>query len=65
MSTRIPALQIFQGENLHWYWRLRGTNGKIVAQSEGYKQRAGAIGGAVALQRIARMARIDVGTPRP
>jgi uncharacterized protein YegP (UPF0339 family) len=26
-----------------WYFHIRGRNGRIVAQSEGYKKRAGAV----------------------
>jgi uncharacterized protein YegP (UPF0339 family) len=26
-----------------WYWNLRGSNGEIVAQSEGYSTRSSAI----------------------
>jgi uncharacterized protein YegP (UPF0339 family) len=26
-----------------WYFHIRGRNGKIIAQSEGYKRKAGAI----------------------
>lgn len=26
-----------------WYWRLKGANGEIVAQSEGYKNRVDAM----------------------
>lgn len=26
-----------------WYFRIKGRNGKIIAQSEGYKTRRGAV----------------------
>ena len=38
--------QLFQGENLQWYWRLVAANGQIIAiGGEGYFNRADAVHG--------------------
>jgi len=34
--------EIYQGQDMHWYWRLRAANGEIIAQGEGYKTKYGA-----------------------
>lgn len=33
---------IFKGTNGQWYWHIKGRNGEIVCQSEGYTRRASA-----------------------
>ncbi len=56
----MPKFEVFQFINGEWGFRLKAPNGKVVASGEGYKQRAGAIRGARALQRSAARARIVV-----
>ncbi len=37
MAAPVPYFQIYRGSNGNWYWRLRDTNHKIIADgSEGY-----------------------------
>lgn len=35
-----PQWQIFKGEDGQWYARLRARNGRILAQTEGYRRRS-------------------------
>lgn len=35
-------IEIFQGENKEWYFRVKGKNGEIVATSEGYDSKGNA-----------------------
>ncbi len=45
-TPRVPEsalyFELFKAKSL-WYFRLKSRNGKIVAQSEGYKQRFAAL----------------------
>jgi len=44
MAERIPYFQIYQGSSGGWYWRLRDSNHKTIADgSEGYSTRDGVI----------------------
>ncbi len=54
----MPKFEVFQFINGEWGFRLKSSNGKVVASGEGYKRRSGAITGAKALQRSAARARI-------
>ncbi len=42
MKQRVKKVYIFKGEaNASWYWNLRATNGKVIADGgEGYIRRA-------------------------
>lgn len=46
-TPRVPApalrFEIFKGVFAHWYFHLKSANGKIIAQSEGYKRRGAAL----------------------
>lgn len=37
--------EIFRGGDNLWYFRLKARNGKIIAQSEGYCNKSGALNG--------------------
>lgn len=39
-------------------WRLKASNGRVVASGEGYKTNAGAVRGTQALQRAAKQAKV-------
>lgn len=43
-----------------WRWRLRATNGEIVAQSEGYPTKENALRGASALKRAVLFSKLKV-----
>ena len=45
-------IEIFKGRNKQFYFRAVAKNGKIVAQSEGYKSKAMCKRGIVSLRRI-------------
>ena len=59
---RVPKFEVFRGKvpDNDWYFHLRAANGEIIAASEGYKTKAGAIRGAGAMRRNAEMANIIV-----
>lgn len=38
-------IELFEGKDKQWYWRLLGGNGEKMAQSEGYTRKSGAIQG--------------------
>lgn len=56
----MSKIEIYQDAAGEWRWRLKASNGRIVASGEGYKTKAGAKQGAQALQRAARLARVVV-----
>jgi uncharacterized protein YegP (UPF0339 family) len=56
----MSKLEVFPFINGEWGFRLKASNGKIVAQGEGYKRRSGAMAGARAVQRAAARARLVV-----
>jgi uncharacterized protein YegP (UPF0339 family) len=35
--------EYWKASNRQWYWHLKAGNGRIVAQSEGYKRRQGCL----------------------
>jgi uncharacterized protein YegP (UPF0339 family) len=35
--------EIYQGKNKQWYFRIKSSNGKIIAQSEGYAKKSNLI----------------------
>lgn len=46
--------EVFCGKGSQpWRWRLKAANGRVVAQSEGYKTKAGAERGVDACRRAA------------
>jgi uncharacterized protein YegP (UPF0339 family) len=57
MSKR-AKFQITRDKAGEWRWRLRASNGRIVASGEGYKREAGCIRGIWALLKAASTADI-------
>lgn len=45
-------VEIFKDKAGEWRFRIKGHNGEIVCQSEGYKRQADASNGVMALARI-------------
>jgi uncharacterized protein YegP (UPF0339 family) len=43
-----------------WYFRLKASNGEIIADSEGYKTKQGALKGVASVQRFASQAKVLV-----
>lgn len=52
--------EIYQGADGEWRWRLRSSNGQILASGEGYKTKAGALRGSAAVRRAAATTRVRV-----
>ena len=50
--------ELFQGADEQWYFNLKANNGKVIAQSEGYRRRTGALKGIAAIKKVAREAKI-------
>ena len=51
---------IFRDKAKEWRWRLVGSNGKIVAQSEGYSRRAGVMKSINSIKRSVANARVEI-----
>ena len=51
--------ELFKGKNLQWYFRLKSSNGQIVAQSEGYTRRGNALKGIAAVRKYAGKAKLQ------
>jgi uncharacterized protein YegP (UPF0339 family) len=50
MAEKRAKWQYWQSEaDGHWYFNLRGKNGKIVLQSEGYEREKGCLKGIAAI----------------
>lgn len=47
--SEVKAVNVFMGEDAQWYWNVKARNGRIVAQSEGYRTKQGAVKGVTAL----------------
>ena len=45
-------IEIFQSHGGQWYFHIKGDNGEIIAQSEGYTREADAEEGLKTLQRV-------------
>jgi len=45
-------IEIFQSNGGQWYFHIKGDNGEIIAQSEGYTREADAEEGLKTLQRV-------------
>ena len=45
-------IRVFQGNDGQWYWSLKARNGQVMAQSEGYTRRQGAMRAAERLQSM-------------
>jgi len=48
----------YELDNDQWYWNLRGRNGKIIAQSEGYQRRGACVNAVNRIKEIAGNAQI-------
>lgn len=55
---RWPKFEIFRGKNDQFYFRLKAPNGKIIAQSEGYKSKDGCVLGITSVKGNAEIAQI-------
>jgi uncharacterized protein YegP (UPF0339 family) len=41
-AEKVATFQVFKGKDERYYWRLVGSNGEIMAQSEGYDSKGNA-----------------------
>lgn len=61
-----PVFELFRDRKGQWRYRLRGGNGEIMCQSEGYASMSKAARGAHDLADAARLASMQpCSTPRP
>lgn len=54
----MPKFEIYQDDSGEWRWRLKASNGEVIASGEGYKTRHGAERGTEALRRAAKLAKV-------
>lgn len=52
----MPKFEIFKGTNGKYYFRLKASNGEIIAQSEGYSSKQGAQDGVASVKKNAPIA---------
>jgi uncharacterized protein len=52
----MPKFEIFKGTNGKYYFRLKASNGEIIAQSEGYSSKQGAQDGIASVKKNAPIA---------
>lgn len=50
--------ELFKGRGKKWFFRLKATNGKIIAQSEGYNKRGSALNGIQSVRKNAAKAEL-------
>ena len=36
MASKTPRFEVYRDKRLEWRWRLKATNGKVIASGEGY-----------------------------
>lgn len=56
MKTR-AKFEVFKGEDGKWYFHLTANNNEIIAQSEGYEAKAGALNGIKAVKEAVAIAK--------
>lgn len=54
---RTPKIEVYLATDGSWRWRLRASNGEVVASGEGYGSRKDAVRGSRALRVAALTAR--------
>lgn len=52
----MPKFEIFKGTNGNYYFRLKASNGEIIAHSEGYSTKQGAQDGIASVKKNAPIA---------
>jgi len=52
-QPRVGRFEIYKDGDDQWRFRLKSSNGKIIAASEGYVTRAGCINGVMSVKRNA------------
>ena len=51
-SRSVKNIEIFQSNGGQWYFHVKGDNGEILVQSEGYTRKSDALDGLKAMERI-------------
>lgn len=51
--------EVFENHVDSWYFHLKATNGKIIAQSEGYSRKRNALKGIAAIKKCAAKASVE------
>lgn len=49
---------VFKGNDNLWYWHLQANNNEIIAQSEGYESKQGALKGIDAVRDACQIAKV-------
>jgi hypothetical protein len=57
----MSKFEVYKDRAGKYRWRLRATNGEIIASSEGYSSRAACLGGIAAVKRVAGKAKVVQG----
>lgn len=54
----MSKFELFKATNGQYYFRLKAENGEIIANSEGYTSKQGALNGIAAVRRCAPIAQL-------
>jgi hypothetical protein len=54
----MSKFEVYKDRAGKYRWRLRATNGEIIASSEGYTSKAACLGGIAAVKRVAGKAKV-------
>ncbi len=54
----MSKFEVYKDRAGKYRWRLRATNGEIIASSEGYSSKAACLGGIAAVKRVAGKAKV-------
>jgi uncharacterized protein YegP (UPF0339 family) len=57
---KLARYEVYQDAAGAWRWRLKASNGEVVASGEGYTRKQGALAGVQAHRRAAKTERVDV-----
>lgn len=58
-NKRIGKFEIYEDDSGQWRFRLKAGNGEVIAVSESYTSKDGALNGVDSVRRNARTTRID------
>ncbi|MBM3121205.1 MAG: DUF1508 domain-containing protein [Chloroflexi bacterium] len=57
----MSKFEVYKDRAGKYRWRLRATNGEIIASSEGYSSKAACLGGIASVKRLASKAKVVQG----
>jgi len=59
-TKRVGKYELYENDSGSWYFRLKASNGEIIAISEGYSSKSGALNGIESVRTNATTDKIDI-----